>query len=457
MSTAFVVSAVALAAASVVGLLTAADVALGVGLFVACCYAPLVLVDLPLGLALWVGFVFIEHLPAVSVGPTVAAILVALAWFGTLGARREAIDAIVKRHRRMFAAAIVLLVWLSMSALWARDAGLVGSDVWTWYVSIFTLVIVATTIATPGQVRLVLAAFVGGAVVSVVIGLLASGLTSDGTAIDSATSVDGRLQGGGGDPNYLAAGLVPAIVLAGALMGQFRDPVIRWLLCVAIVISGVGLAATQSRGGLIAAALTVIAALACYRRRAGTAVVLGLIVVALGAWFSVNPQAWNRITDFDDGGTGRGDLWAVGWEIFQDHPVHGAGLNNFRAESFRYVRRPGELKRVDLIAERPDIVHNTYLQLLVETGLVGLVLFMALILACLRAGWSAARRFDVAGQRALSDLTRAIIVASIGMLAASFFISNGTDSRLWVLLALGPGLLGIAVRQGGGESPTPAV
>ena len=42
---------------------------------------------------------------------------------------------------------------------------------------------------------------------------------------------------------------------------------------------------------------------------------------------------------FDDGGSGRQDLWEVGWRIFEDKPVNGVGLNNFRKESLSICAR----------------------------------------------------------------------------------------------------------------------
>jgi hypothetical protein len=49
-------------------------------------------------------------------------------------------------------------------------------------------------------------------------------------------------------------------------------------------------------------------------------------------------------------------------------------------------------------------------------------------------------------------LARAVLVAAISMLIAAFFLSAAVDGRMWVLLALGPALLGIASRLPEGGS-----
>jgi hypothetical protein len=66
------------------------------------------------------------------------------------------------------------------------------------------------------------------------------------------------------------------------------------------------------------------------------------------------------------------------------------------------------------------------------------------VIGCLLAVFRAARRFDELNERGLAGLARAVLVGTIGMLAASFFLSDGSDPRLWVLLALGPALLALA-------------
>jgi O-antigen ligase len=445
------IAAAALLGALMVGTLTAASAPLGVGLALALCYAPLVLINPQLGIALWVGITFVEKLPIMSVGPTAAGLLIIAAWIGTLRSRRAYVATVLAEHRRLLLGTALLLVWITLSAVWATDPGLVGSELLGWYLAAITLLIVATTIASPRHLVLIALAFVGGAVLSVLIGLATTGFTGAANAGDSATFIDGRLRGGAGDPNYLAAGLVPAIVLAGALIAHYRDPMTRWSLGVAIIVMTIGLAATQSRGGFIAAAVALVAALIIQRRKIAVLAMLGLVIVAAGAWFAVSPSALERIESIDDGGTGRSELWAIGWQIFEEHPVAGVGLNNFRAESFRYVREPGNLEFVHLISERPDIVHNVYLQSLVETGVIGFGLLLFVMLACLRAAWRAARRFDATGRSQLADLSRSYLIASIAMLVSSFFVSNATDSRLWVLLAIGPVLLAVSNRP----VPTP--
>ena len=102
-----------------------------------------------------------------------------------------------------------------------------------------------------------------------------------------------------------------------------------------------------------------------------------------------------------------------------------------------------------LVAETPEVVHNAYLQLLVENGVIGLVLFLTIVFLALRCAWRAIGRFGLIGDESMANLARAVMIAIIAMLAANFFISDVNDFRLWILFALGPVMLTIA------KSPVP--
>jgi O-antigen ligase len=441
-------AAFGMAVSLAVGVMLARHTSHGVALLLAVIYTPLVFLNLPLALVTWTSVVFIQNLPYVSFGPTVALILIGVSYLGVASTQRDEIREVLNRHRRLFTTLFLFVAWTLLTALWATKPGLVGAEWWQWLVSAVMFLIIATTINTRSAVKLVVGAYVLGGVLSVVVAVFYGGLHSSATAVQTATSEEGRLSGGSGDPNYLAAGLVPAIVMATGLMYAVRSVVGRWAIVGAIGILGIGLAASESRGGLVAAVIALLAMTVFYRGARGQALVwVAMAASVMAIWFSTSPDAWSRVTSFNDAGNGRQDIWHVAWEISKDHPLAGVGLNNFRAVSPGYVRKPGALHYAALLADHPHVVHNVYLQLLVETGVIGLGLFLAFLIGCIRLALRAARRFEEAGDRQLATLSRATAVAIIGELAASFFISNGQDFRLWILLALTPVLVGVAGRS----------
>jgi O-antigen ligase len=210
----------------------------------------------------------------------------------------------------------------------------------------------------------------------------------------------------------------------------------------------IGLAATQSRGGLIAALIALAVALIMLRgRRVAVLLVAGLAIGVMAVWGLGAPTAVERLATVDqDRGTGRIELWRAGWETAKEAPLAGVGLNNFMAETPRYARELDSLRFSEYLTRRPTYVHNQPLQMVADTGIVGLGLFLAVIVGSLLAARRAARRFEALGERALALLSQAAVIAMAAMLAALLFISNGHDRRLWLLLALGPALLAVATR-----------
>lgn len=438
----------------VVGVGLAADTKIGVALLLAVVFLPVVLTNFQLGLALWLPMIFLEGLPAFNMAAKAGGLVIMVAWLiAVRGIAPPPVEA-VRRLRALMLALIALLVFYSCSLVWARDPGLGFSDLWHWWAVAVLAVVVATSINTGPRLRALCGALVAGAVLSIAYGIVSGGLTTSTSAI--ATGSEGRLEGGQGDPNFLAAGIVPAIILGIVLFTTSRRPWLRWGIAGCVGLLALGLVASGSRGGVLAALAAMLAALVFFKRQRGQ--VLVFISLAMGvaaAWFAVSPHAWDRVTEFDSGGSGRTQLWTIAWRMFIDHPINGVGLFNYSAVAPDYASQPGALYRLDLIFEHSaQVAHNVYVQALAETGVVGLGLFLAVALLSMKAAWAAAGRFRALGDTATEMLARGIIVATIGLLASSFFISNGVDKRLWVLFALGPAALVAAYAQQPRRTPS---
>lgn len=445
--------AVALVCGTAVGVL-AATMPLAAALVVAApFFVALALVNVQLAVALWIPLMFIEGLPGSRLAPEAVGMAVAVGWASALHLSR--IERPFEGLRGLLLALAGALSWFALSLVWARDIGLAAGYAWYFAEVAAFLLIVATVSSDAATVKLFCAMFVLGALLSIAIGL--AGLAGvSGSTIEEGS----RLQGGAGDPNYFAAALMPALALALGLAAALESPARRFWALAASVPLVLGVAASQSRGALVAAAVMALAALVLFpeKRRA---LIAGLCTLAAvgGLYFALDQSAWNRITTDRYGGSGRQDLWLVASRVARDHPVIGVGLGNFEVVSPSYVREPGRLTYVSGIL-RGQEPHNVYLAMLAEAGIIGLLLFVAVPGACLVLALRASRRYARAGMRGMSILARASCVALIGAMTTSFFLPNAADKRAWVLMGIAAGLAHASCRvrtRPAAAHPTPVI
>jgi O-antigen ligase len=177
-------------------------------------------------------------------------------------------------------------------------------------------------------------------------------------------------------------------------------------------------------------------------------VVLAALAVGYFAFFAP-ASATERVTEVH-GGTGRTDIWTVGWRMVQGAPLQGVGAGNFPIVSIHYLLEPGALLRDDfIVSDKPKVAHNTYLEVLAELGIIGLTLFLIVICFAIGCAVRAARYAATVGDRDMDILARALVVALAALLAAYFFISREYSKQLWLLLALCPVILEILRKEYG--------
>jgi len=439
--------AAALAAAVVLSAVLVYDVKAGAALIVGVCFVPVALLRLQLAVCVWAVLLFFSRVPGFVSIPDHLLLLIVACWIGLLVGRRTEAREALTRHQPVIVAAVVFFVWVTLTLAWAPVAHASSRAIKDLFYAELGFVLLLGTVIERRHVRWLLIAFVTGAALSILYGAAKGGLSGAIGGPNQVTDQDGRLQAGSGDPNYLGAVLVPALMLAGGLAMR-RPPLQRLALAVAAGIIAIGLAATQSRGGLLAALATGLVALLIWRGR--RAVIATLMVFAAGvatAFFLASPSAWHRIGSGNTSGSGRTDIWQVALRVADAHPYFGVGINQFPQVSPLYVSRPGALSNVGLLIDKHILVHNLYLELWAETGVVGLALFVVVVAMVLSACWRAAERFDALGDLEMATLARVTLLGTVGMLVAAFFLSNVSSHQIWVLFALGPILWSLARRE----------
>jgi hypothetical protein len=263
---------------------------------------------------------------------------------------------------------------------------------------------------------------------------LSDDIMDEKTNINVGGSLVSRLIWPGEEPNYTCADLVfPFSIALGFFDRNRKSARYFWfVLCGMIAFSVVG---TYSRSGFIGICLV----LALYAVQKNVRVLLPLTVLGTaGIYYIIQvPELYSRIfgigDEINNGASSRFNLWSMAIDMWNDSPLFGSGVASY------YMKNK--------IA-----AHSTYLQLLAETGVVGLILFIAIILV--------AARFCFLYRRHFNDESVSINVLLYGLMASVYMIGTLTyqDTKLfWFLCALCSSKYLIARKNACGLSGEPAL
>jgi O-antigen ligase len=433
-----------LAAGLVVGLLAGLQPPLALLFALGLAFFAITLANLTAGLCLFAVLTFLDTIVGDAGGglsvSKLLGILLVLSWLALITAGEQEERGRIFSHAGFLYVLILFIGWVALSITWAEVPGEVTETLQRYVPNAMLFLIVFSGVRTREQAMWLVGAFVVGALASAVYGLL---VPTDPEAAE-------RLSGAGGNANETAAALVAGAALAVALAAALRDqPLLRLAALIVVPLCAYGIFLTLSRGGLVALGAAVVAAVVMAGRWRATAVALALAaVVGTVVYFGVfaPPEARARVTEIE-GGTGRVDIWTVAWRVVEAEPLRGVGAGNFNDVSIHYLLQPGAIARDDFIVDTPAAAHNTYLELLAELGVVGLVGFLAIVGFALTCAFKAVRAFQRGGDAQMEIISRALFVALIGLLAADFFGSRQYSKQLWLLMSLAPALLAIARAQ----------
>jgi len=387
------------------------------------------------GVALFTLLISVEQVPGLGSGLTLVKLgggVLAAAWVAQIIVRRRESQSLLHDRPWVSAAAICLGVWALASSLWATDSGTAASSALRLSQGIVLMFIVYSALREPRHVQWLLGAYILGALLAAGFGIVSREGGGGGEASD-------RLGGGVGNPNELAAFILPALMTCIFMLVGERRALLQWASSMAALMLLVALIMTGSRGGLVGLAVGLVAAIFLAGPTRVRIVAVALMIVGVGGTYyvtSATAEQVDRISGLrEDGGTGRTDLWAVGAEMVRDRPLTGVGAGNFVVAEPEYATLPLSLSRIDLVLDDTKVAHNTYLSFLSELGFVGLGLFTVLVLGGIMSGLHALRRLrDQAWQ--FQQLVRGFVVGLIGMLAAFTFASADYEKHLWLLLGV---------------------
>jgi O-antigen ligase len=255
------------------------------------------------------------------------------------------------------------------------------------------------------------------------------------------------------DPNDIALLQVMALPLIVYLYSTSeRRP--RVVLAGMALLCLYGVVLTQSRGGFLALVVagSLILSRSTMSRSAKVSIVaVGIVVfgvLAGTAWKDRIRTMWDPQSEYDQTGNGRTEIWKASLVLLATHPW-GVGMDNFvTAEGLSHGG-----------AGKWSASHNSFLQVGVELGIVGLAVFIRLLAWTMRTLRQIkmvmkprspaiftrkvpSRRVTAAPQQLeerqhLFQLAEALEITLWGFMVGGFFLSQAYSAMLYIMLALG--------------------
>ncbi len=213
------------------------------------------------------------------------------------------------------------------------------------------------------------------------------------------------------DPNEMAMAVSCVVPFAFGFYQRRRSGLRLGLLLLALALAGAAVVLSRSRGGQ----LVFMAALAVYfvKRFGWKGIVAGVVaavpVLLLGGRGGQSAGASS---------TERLECWYAGLQMFQSWPVLGAGFGQFTQHHHLTA-------------------HNSFLLAASELGVLGMMLWSALVYLSVKIAWTALRTLgDIAEAEAARVWALALLSAMAAMMVGIFFLSFNYHFILWIYLGI---------------------
>lgn len=335
----------------------------------------------------WLVVVLAFSIPLYRAWVSLATVLILLLWFFQNSLK----DRVAELGRHRLTLTILLFLTLNLiSLLWSQDP-VGGFEYWRKYLYLLLVPAIASSLRPVFAGRALLA-FLTGTVVSVaimpivIIGDFHIRHIHPGNPAATMSHLDYSLI-------LAVAGVLILVHLAHAPMSWRRR--VLWILFFGIVIGGLLLNIGRSGQFAFIASLTVLVPFLLRHRPwvVRVAVLAAAAVTLLAAFLVVSPfqeRVENAVVELHDAvvqdriDTNQGKRVAgmiVGLEIVRSHPILGTGIGGNMPE-FRRLLETDYPQFREAVGWYPHL-HNQYIQVATELGLLGLLSLLAMIAALL--------------------------------------------------------------------------
>ncbi|MDD5088840.1 MAG: O-antigen ligase family protein [bacterium] len=271
------------------------------------------------------------------------------------------------------------IAWFAATIMWAGTYD--DLNIFNFTYILVLMIVLTELIRTPRELAIwIFASLVGVAISAIwtLVGMLdffAGGQVVEAIAVAGSTE-NVRFYGGWGNPNEMAQSLVPALGFGLAFLRTRVSNLLRFFTWSCLILGVLAVAAAMSRGAMLSLAIIYLMVSFADRHRALLLSTFAVLVIATIAF--VPTEFAGR---FESLMQGRRDaslnerlhLTEAGISMAEDSFPIGIGAGASRAYSADHV----------FFLKSGAGLHNTFLEILAESGVVGLCLFILFLISLL--------------------------------------------------------------------------
>jgi O-antigen ligase len=250
-----------------------------------------------------------------------------------------------------------------------------------------------------------------------------------------------RIMAFSNEPLYLANFLLIPLGVSAALFFSKDKFIPKIYLFLTLLLMLLVFILTVSRGAYAGLGAMALFLILFFLKKIFTwkNIVIGLLAITIvlgGTYYFLSraePQALDEfighitVNDISAGESTQGRLqsYQVAYDIFLDNPINGIGVGNYGP----YVKNFPDSADVS----GWDIVNNEYLEIMAETGLVGIITFVLILLVIFFRSYMVYFRTK---NEFLKTILLGLVAALIGVLVQYNFFSTLYIMHIWVLIGL---------------------
>lgn len=229
-----------------------------------------------------------------------------------------------------------------------------------------------------------------------------------------------------GDPNDLSLALLFPLSFALTNISQ-GNKAQRTMSILFLIILVSGIIATQSRGGLLGITAAFFTLMLLRSRSIIIPSVIngiGLVILVIFAGISDRASGGSAEAGIDESAMGRLYAWEAAFRMAIANPFSGVGLENFYFNYFFYSPHWDG---------KNHAVHSTWFQILGETGFIGFLLFICLLIGTFMLSYRLLNRL---GNHEMKPIAEGLWIGLITFCVSGTFLTQGTTWPLYILISL---------------------